>query len=110
MVTRTVSRRRTSPTLSGAISHRITGADKRMSVVPHEDVTYKIIGCAMDVHNALGPGLREGIYQRALAVNMERAGLCHAEEKPVEVYLDAVCIGLLYLDHLVEDCVVVEVK
>jgi len=81
-----------------------------MGVIPHEDVTYKIIGCAMAVHNELGPGLREGIYQRALAVKMEQAGLDHAEEKAVEIYLDDTCIGLLYLDHLVEHSVVVEIK
>jgi GxxExxY protein len=81
-----------------------------MGVVPHEDVTYKVIGCAMAVHNELGPGLREGIYQRALAVKMEQAGFEHVEEKPVEIYLDDTCIGLLYLDHLVEHSVVVEIK
>ena len=81
-----------------------------MSVVPHQDVTYKIIGCAMAVHDELGPGLREGIYQRALAVKMEQAGLDHAEEKAVEIYLDDTCIGMLYLDHVVEHSVVVEIK
>ncbi len=81
-----------------------------MVVVPHQDLTYKIIGCAMSVHNELGPGLREGIYQRALAVKMQQAGLEHWEERPIEIHLDAACVGLLYLDHLVEDSVVVEVK
>ena len=66
-----------------------------MSVVPHQNITYTIIGCAMKVHNELGPGLREGIYQRALAVKMEQAGLVHYEERPIEIYLDGVCIGLL---------------
>ena len=81
-----------------------------MGVVPHTDVTYKIIGCAMAVHNELGPGLREGHYQRALAVKMEQAGLSHEDEKPVQIFVDGVQVGLLYLDHIVNDCVVVEVK
>jgi GxxExxY protein len=81
-----------------------------MASVPHQEVTYRIIGCAMAVHNELGPGLREGIYQRALAVKMEQAGLAQLEEKAIEIYLDGACIGLLYLDHLVEDLVVVEIK
>ncbi len=78
--------------------------------IPHQQITYRIIGCAMAVHNKLGPGLKEGIYQRALAVEMDSAGLSHEDEKPVEIFLDGASVGLLYLDHLVEDTVVVEVK
>lgn len=81
-----------------------------MSVVTRSDPTYTIIGCAMAVHNALGPGLREAIYQRALAVKMDEAGLAHEEERPVEVYLDGFPVGLLYLDHIVNESIVVEVK
>jgi hypothetical protein len=33
---------------------------------PHDDLTYKIIGCAMAIHRGLGPGLREDTYQRDL--------------------------------------------
>ncbi len=64
----------------------------------------------MRVHNVLGPGLREGIYQRALLEQMGAEGLSFEEEKAVEVFLDGVRVGLLYLDHLVEDAVVVEIK
>jgi GxxExxY protein len=92
------------------MTHNGLEADKRIGDAPHEDVTYRIIGCAMDVHGQLGPGLREGIYQRALAVQMTRAGLSHVEEKGREVFLDGVSVGLVYLDHLVEDSVVVEIK
>ena len=81
-----------------------------MGDVPHQELTYKIIGCAMAVHNELGPGLREGIYQRALSVKMDAAGLTHEDEKDIELVVDGVRVGLLYLDHLVDDSVVVEVK
>ena len=39
-----------------------------------EEITYKINGCAMKVHNALGNGFQEVIYQRCLAIEMNRAG------------------------------------
>ena len=81
-----------------------------MTDIPHQEMTYRIIGCAMAVHNRLGPGLREGIYQRALAVEMDSAGLSHVDEKPVEVFVDGASVGLLYLDHMVEDALIVEVK
>ena len=81
-----------------------------MKAIPHSDLTYRVIGCAMSVHNRLGPGLREGHYQRALAVEMESAGLTHEDEKAIEIYLDETRVGLLYLDHLVGGMIVVEVK
>jgi GxxExxY protein len=42
---------------------------------PYDDLTYRIIGCAMAVHRALGPSLREDSYQRALAASLQEAGL-----------------------------------
>jgi GxxExxY protein len=81
-----------------------------MSLTAINDLTYKIIGCAMAVHNELGPGLREGIYQRALAVKMDATGLLHEEERRIEVLLDDTPVGLLYLDHLVNESIIVEVK
>jgi len=81
-----------------------------LTTTGYDDITYRIIGAAMRVHNALGPGLREGIYQRALSEQMRAEGLSFEEEKPVEILLDGVSVGLLYLDHLVEDAVVVEIK
>ena len=46
----------------------------------YSDITGKIIGCAMEVHNVLGNGFQEKIYQRALRYEMEQAGLKFAEE------------------------------
>src|SRR4030042_3897015 len=75
---------------------------------PLEDLTYKVIGAAMTVHNRLGPGLKEAAYQKALSLEMEAAGLSFEAERPVEVFLDGASVGLLYLDHLVEGQLVVE--
>jgi GxxExxY protein len=78
--------------------------------IEHADLTYRIIGAAMKVHNELGPGLNEVIYQRALSVAMRDDNLSFEEEKPIELTFDGEWIGTLYLDHLVEDRVVVEEK
>lgn len=78
--------------------------------IPHQDITYRIIGCAMRVHNRLGPGLREKMYQRALTAEMRTDGLEVSEEYEVDVYDDDVWIGKAYLDHWVENKVVVEVE
>jgi len=86
------------------------GADKQMDARPYDDLTYKVIGAAMKVHNALGPGLKEAFYQRALSLEMEKAGLSFHTEFAVEVHLDQARVGLLYLDHLVNEEIVVEEK
>ena len=80
------------------------------TAIPVPDVTYRIIGAAMSVHNALGPGLKESAYQKALSSAMREDGLSFEEEKPVEIAVDDEQVGLLYLDHLVEGTVVVEEK
>jgi GxxExxY protein len=77
---------------------------------PQQDVTYKIIGAAMNVHNALGPGLKEIAYHNAMSFELAKMRLGFEEERPVEIYVDGSSVGLLYLDHLVEGTVVVEEK
>ena len=77
---------------------------------PLEDLTYNVIGAAMSVHNALGPGLKEATYQRALSLEMEKAGLSFEAERAVTVSIDGSQVGLLYLDHLIEGQLVVEEK
>jgi len=77
---------------------------------PYHDLCYKIIGAAMDVHNSLGPGHKESVYQQAMTKRLSEIGLSSAAEQPVEIFMDGLSVGLLYLDHLVEDAIVVEEK
>lgn len=74
------------------------------------DVTYKVIGAAMHVHNALGPGLKEIHYHKALSAALTEAGLSFEDEKPLQVLIDDQQVGLLFIDHFVEGAVVVEEK
>lgn len=77
---------------------------------PSDRLTYPAIGAAMRVHNRLGPGLKEAFYQKALAMEIESAGLSCISEQPVQIDFDEGHVGLLYLDHLVENQLIVEVK
>ncbi len=81
-----------------------------VSNAPYQDVTYRIIGVAMEVHNKLGPAHPEEIYQRALELRLPEARLSFEAQKPVEVLLDGTALGLYYLDFLVEEQVIVEIK
>jgi len=74
------------------------------------DLTYRIIGAAMAVHNKLGPGYKEEVYEKALATEVADSGIEAQSQYPVEVYYSDAIAGLFYLDLYVENQVVVEVK
>ncbi|KYG81791.1 GxxExxY protein [Roseivirga echinicomitans] len=75
-----------------------------------DELTYAVIGCAMKVHNTLGPGFQEVIYQRCLAIELERAGIGYKREQEQVVFYDGIEVGLRRADFIVEDQVVVELK
>ncbi|MFQ6003297.1 MAG: GxxExxY protein, partial [Candidatus Zixiibacteriota bacterium] len=74
------------------------------------DLTYKIIGAAMEVHNYLGPGHNEEVYQKALEYELMSQGIAFESQKPVQIDYKGEQVGLRYLDFVVEDKVIVEIK
>ncbi|MFN4285619.1 MAG: GxxExxY protein [Lacibacter sp.] len=74
------------------------------------DITYKIIGAAMKVHNTLGNGFQEVIYQRCLAIELERAGLRFVREQEHNIYYEGIQVGTRRADFVVENKVIVELK
>ena len=77
---------------------------------PYHKLCYDIIGAAMFVHNKQGPGHREKLYQRSLTAKLRDIGLKVEEEVRVEIDFEGRPVGLLYLDHLVQDAIIVEDK
>jgi GxxExxY protein len=75
-----------------------------------DPLTHAIIGCAMKVHSALGNGFQEFIYQRALAIEMEKQGLDFSREQEMPIFYDGIDIGTRRVDFLVENRVLVELK
>jgi GxxExxY protein len=73
-------------------------------------LTQRIIGCAMKVHGALGPGFLESVYQRALAHELQKTGLRVECEKPISVTYDGAIVGDFCADMLVEGRVMIENK
>jgi len=76
----------------------------------HEELTHKIIGCAMKVHSTLGNGFQEVIYQRALAIEMQKQGLDFQREMEMTIFYDGIDIGTRRVDFFVEGIVMVELK
>lgn len=75
-----------------------------------DDLTYRIIGCAMKVHSVLGNGFQEVIYQRALAIEMTKQGLMFERELEMPLFYDNQSIGSRRVDFLVANEVMVELK
>jgi len=75
-----------------------------------DQITYTINGCAMKVHNTLGNGFQEVIYQRCLAIEMERAGLGYNREQEHTIYYEGIDVGTRRADFVVADQVIVELK
>ncbi len=76
----------------------------------HEELTKKIIGCAMEVHTRLGNGFQEVIYQRALEIEMTLAGIQFTRELQMPIYYKDSDIGTRRVDFFVEEKVMVELK
>ena len=76
----------------------------------YSDITAKIIGCAMKVHSVLGNGFQEVIYQRALAIEMRKAGLEFIRELEMPIFYDNEEIGTRRVDFFVENKIMVELK
>jgi len=75
-----------------------------------DELTYKIIGCAMKVHNTLGNGFQEVIYQRCLAIELDKKGICYQREKEMPIYYEGFEVGTRRADFIVEEIVMVELK
>jgi len=78
----------------------------------YQDITHKIIGCAMEVHKFLGNGFQEVIYQRALAYEFHKAGLAFQREIEQDIFYKELHepIGTRRADFVVEGKVLIEIK
>jgi GxxExxY protein len=79
-------------------------------LLKHDEVTRKIIGCAMQVHSVLGNGFQEVIYQRALEIEMSYQGISFEREKELPVYYRDIQIGTRRVDFFVKGLIMVELK
>lgn len=80
------------------------------SEVANDELTYEIIGHAIDVHRQLGPHQREHVYRDGLCAVFEVEGISFEREAEVDIMLRGQKIGSAFVDILVEDEVVLELK
>ena len=75
-----------------------------------DDLTQMVIGCAYKVHNKLGPGFLEKVYENALRIELERIGFRVKQQEPINVMYDGQIVGVYYADLWVNERVVIELK
>lgn len=75
-----------------------------------DEITYKVNGCAMKVHNTLGNGFQEVIYQRCLALELQKAGLNFGREIEQTIFYEGIEVGIRRADFVVENKIIVELK
>ena len=93
------------------IVHYICGDKNVTEMKSLNDLSYKVIGCAMEVYRTLGPGLLESAYEKALVHELTLAGIPVQSQVEVEMNYKGVNIGEgLRLDILIDDQIIVELK
>lgn len=76
----------------------------------YADITEKIIGCAMTVHQKMKAGYSELIYSRCLAIEFDKIHLAYKKEMELPIYYGEMIVGKRRVDFLVDDKIVVELK
>jgi len=76
----------------------------------YSELTERIIGCAMKVHATMGNGFQEVIYQRCMAIEMEKQGLFFEREKEMTIFYEGIRVGKRRADFFVENKIMLELK
>lgn len=78
--------------------------------IVYKDLSYKIIGLAMEVHQKLGYGFLEKVYENSLMVLFKREGISAKQQAPIKVFFENERVGEYLTDILIEDKIILEIK
>jgi len=81
-----------------------------MESLRYKDLSYKVIGCAMKVHQKLGPGFLEKVYENALMIELAGAGIKAIQQAPIQITYNQKIVGDYFADILVDDKIILELK
>jgi len=76
----------------------------------YKELSYRIVGLAMEGHRKLGYGFLEKVYENALMVLFRREGIEAKQQSPIKVYFEDEIVGDYFADILVEDKIIIELK
>ena len=83
---------------------------KKVSDFLYEDLSYKIRGCIFRAYNILGFGHKEVVYQKALAIELEKAGISFEREKLLPIFYNNKKVGTYKPDFIIERKIIIELK
>lgn len=81
-----------------------------MAEILHKELSFTVIGAAMEVHRVLGPGFLEAVYQSALAQELKLRGIKVQQERHLPINYKGVLVGYYIADFVVEDKIILELK
>jgi GxxExxY protein len=81
-----------------------------VQALEQNEVTQKIIGCAIKVHGKMKSGYVEAVYQKCLAIGFRKVGLDFQQEVDVPIYYDKTVVGRRRVDFIIENEIIVEIK
>ncbi len=76
----------------------------------YKDLSYKIVGLAMEVYNKLGYGFLEKVYENALMILFKREGIKAEQQVPIKVYFEGKVVGDYVADILIDNKIILELK
>jgi GxxExxY protein len=83
---------------------------KKLLDLKHKNLTEKIIEIFYRVYNKLGYGFLEKVYENAMMIEFEKAGISAEEQVPIKVLYDSLIVGEYFADILIENKVIIEIK
>ena len=81
-----------------------------MGQILYQNITSQIISCFYKVYNTLGFGFLEKVYENALKIELEKAGLKVQKQRPIDVNYEGQLVGEYFADLVVEDKIILELK
>ncbi len=91
-------------------SHEFSRMSTNSKNIIYKELSYKIVGLAMEVHSKLGFGFLEKVYENALMVLFEKNEIPAQQQAPVRVYFEGKVVGNYYADILVDNKIILELK
>ena len=83
---------------------------EKMPDILYKDLVYEIIGCAMEVHNVLGYGFLEKVYENALITELQESNIIAIQQHPIKVIYKGLTVGNYVADIIVDDKIILELK
>ncbi len=95
---------------AGPYITRISAKRNQVNEILHKELSFQIVGAAMEVHRILGPGFLEAVYEEALAQELTLREIPFERQKQLKVNYKGVVVGEYIADIVVNDTVIIELK